>query len=84
MLPLRRDFYNQEGTLWKTERFQEVAVIDGTPTALRVGMEDKLTDSSSEMRLSEVRYDAPVPDELFDPQKLPQISKHPFWNGVTP
>ncbi len=84
MVPLRRDFYDQANALWKTELFQDVAVIDGTPTVLRIGVEDKLIDSSSELRVSEVRYDAPVPDELFDPQKLSAVSKHPFWTTGTP
>jgi len=32
-------------------------------------------------RVSEVRYDVQLPDELFDPLKLPSASRHPIWAG---
>jgi len=84
MLPLQRDYYDAANQLWKTERFQDVAVIDGTPTVLRIRMEDRISDTSTELRVSKVRYDAVIPDELFDPQKLPQVSKHPLWTQAAP
>ena len=84
MLPLRRDYYDAANQLWKTELYQDVAVIDGTPTVLRIRMEDKISDTSTELRVSKVRYDAAIPDELFDPQKLPQASKHPLWTPAAP
>lgn len=39
---------------------------------------------STEFRVSKVRYDAAIPDELFDPEKLPQASKHPLWTPGAP
>jgi hypothetical protein len=84
MLPLRRDYYDAANQLWKTELYQDVAIIDGTPTVLRIRMEDKVADTSTELRVSKVRYDAVIPDELFDPQKLPQVSKHPLWTQAAP
>jgi len=84
MLPLRRDYYDAANQLWKTELYQDAAVIDGVPTVLRIRMEDKQQDMDTELRVSEVRYDAAIPDDLFDPQRLPQASKHPLWTPTTP
>jgi outer membrane lipoprotein-sorting protein len=83
-LPLRRDYYDPANQLWKTELYQDVAVIDGTPTVMRIRMQDKFSDTSTELRVSKVRYDAVIPDDLFDPQKLPQVSKHPLWTQAAP
>ena len=40
-------------------------MIDGVATPVRIRMEDKESGDWSEMQLSDVRYDAQVPDELF-------------------
>lgn len=79
MLPMERDYYDAANQLWKTELYQDTTVINGVPTVLRIHMDDRLQDTSTELRVSEVRYDAPVPDELFDAHKLPEASKHPLW-----
>jgi hypothetical protein len=84
MLPLRRDYYDAGNRLWKTELFQDIATIDGTPTVLLMRMEDKQQYTSTEFRVSRVRYDAAIPDELFDPDRLPQASKHPLWTSTAP
>jgi hypothetical protein len=47
-------------------------------------MEDKQQNTSTELRVSEVQYDAAVPDDLFDAQHLPEASKHPLWAPSRP
>jgi Outer membrane lipoprotein-sorting protein len=84
MLPLRRDYYDVANELWKTELYQDAAVINGVPTVLRIHMEDKQQNTSTELRVSEVQYDAAVPDDLFDAQHLPEASKHPLWAPSRP
>jgi len=84
MLPLRRDYYDPANELWKTEFFEEITVIDGTPTVLQFRMQDKMENTSTTLRVSGVRYDTPVPDDLFDPQRLPVVSKHPLWRSTAP
>jgi hypothetical protein len=78
MLPLRRDYYDVGNTLWKTEVYEDVKSIDGVPTPLHIRMEDKQTGASTELQVSNVRYDAEIPDSLFDPQRLPEVAKQPF------
>jgi hypothetical protein len=84
MLPLRRDYYDVANRLWKTETFADVKAIDGVPTSLHIVMEDKQEGSSTELKISQVRYDAPIPDDLFDPLRLPVVVNHPVWAPPSP
>ena len=87
-LPLQRDYYDPAGELWKTELFEDVSTINGVPTPLRLTMKDLIMKSSAtsypsstELFLSDVEYDAAVPDSLFDPKGLPQVSAHECWRA---
>lgn len=77
-LPLQRDFYGKDGTLWKTEIFDAV-VIDGIPTPVRITMQDLLDNTSSEFTRSRITYDADIPDSLFDPDRLKDAAWHESW-----
>jgi outer membrane lipoprotein-sorting protein len=79
MLPLERDYYDPTGALWKTEYFENVTVIDGVPTPLRVRMVDNEEGGSTELDVSKVRYDIQIPDALFAPDHLRAVATHPFW-----
>jgi outer membrane lipoprotein-sorting protein len=79
LLPLQRDYYDRAGRLWKTALFDQVAVIDGVPTPLRVRMLEVQQDTSTELRMSEVRYDVELPDELFEPRRLREAIHSPLW-----
>ncbi|HKA52237.1 MAG TPA: outer membrane lipoprotein-sorting protein [Candidatus Binatia bacterium] len=81
LLPLQRDYYDGAGELWKTEHFEQVSVIDGVPTPLHITMEDVQGKSSTELNVSEVRYDVDIPDAVFAPDRLPQIVAHPLWQA---
>jgi outer membrane lipoprotein-sorting protein len=78
-LPLRREYYDQDNHLWKVEEVQSEADVDGTPTLLAIVMKDKQANTSTELQVSEVQYDVKIPDDLFDPARLPSISEHPVW-----
>lgn len=81
LLPIQRDYYDVAGTLWKTELFEE-ETIDGVPTPIRIEMKDLHGKSSTEIRVSDVRYDTQVPDALFDPTKLPMAVHSPVWQSA--
>lgn len=80
-LPLQRDYYDSAGALWKTESFDHITTIDGIPTVLHAVMKDVQAQTSSDLVVSEVRYDVDVPDTLFDPQKLGLMADHPLWQS---
>lgn len=79
LLPLQRDYYDRAGRLWKTEFFEQMSVIDGVPTPLRIRMHDVQRDSTTELQMSEVRYDVELPDVLFDPQRLRETVTSSLW-----
>ncbi len=77
-LPLERDFYDVSGTLWKTQLFEEVTVINNIPTPLRIVMRDVQTITSTEYKVSEVCYGAGLPDEIFQPKGLVNALQYDF------
>jgi outer membrane lipoprotein-sorting protein len=80
LLPLQRDYYDPAGTRWKTETF-EIDTIDGVPTPVRIVMKDLQGKTSTEQRISEVRYGVDIPDAIFDPMKLPVVANSPIWQS---
>ena len=83
-LPVQRDYYDTSGALWKTESLDNVTEIDGVPTVLHAIMKDVQSQTSTELTISEVRYDVEVPDSVFEPYKLAQLVDHPLWQSAKP
>jgi Outer membrane lipoprotein-sorting protein len=77
---VQRDYYDVAGNLWKTETFEE-ATIDGVPTPIRIQMKDLQGKSSTELHVTDVRYNVDVPDALFDPLKLSIAATSPVWQS---
>jgi len=73
-LPLRREFYDVAGSLWKIQSFENITVIDGTPTPLKIRMSDEQQKGSTELIIHEVRYDVALSDDQFDPLRLPAVA----------
>jgi hypothetical protein len=82
-LPLRREYYDTDGNLWKTELFKRVDVIDGVPTPLLIEMKDQ-DGYSTELNVTQIDYNVTIPDELFDPRRLPNAATHPIWQENRP
>jgi len=80
LLPVQRDYYDPAGALWKTETF-EVTTIDGVPTPIRIVMKDLQAKTSTMQQIDNVKYDAELPDALFDPMKLPLAADSPLWQS---
>jgi outer membrane lipoprotein-sorting protein len=80
-LPVQRDYYDAAGALWKTEALDHLTNIDGIPTVLHAVMKDVQAQTSTELAVSEVRYDVDVPDAVFDPLKLGLVADHPVWQA---
>jgi hypothetical protein len=83
-LPIKREFYSRGRQLWKTEFFKDISIIDGTPTPVRVLMTLVDGRTSTELKLTEVNYDVPIPDELFNPDRLATVAAHPVWKSYRP
>jgi len=81
MLPIKRDYYDPTGRLWKKETFDSVSTIDGMPTVLHVQMKDLEANTSSDLSITQVKYDVEIPDTLFDPQSLPRLTDNAQWQS---
>lgn len=79
MLPLRRDYDDVAGKLWKTMTFDQVETIDGIPTPLHIRMQDLQQGSHTDITYQNVRYDVDIPDSVFDPQQLPLTVEARWW-----
>jgi hypothetical protein len=80
-LPIAREYYDGANALWKTEHFDAATAIEGVPTVLHIQMKDVQAGTTTNLTVSDVRYDVPVPDSIFDPQQLGKLADHPFWNA---
>jgi outer membrane lipoprotein-sorting protein len=65
-LPLRTEYYNRTGTLWKVRTLDGVKTIKSFPTASRITMQTVATGTQTSITLSEIQYDAGLPDALFE------------------
>jgi hypothetical protein len=83
MLPLRRDFFDLAGRLWKRE-LSVNSVINGVPTPVRILMKDLQRGFGSELNVTTVDYDIKIPNEVFKPELLPEVVKCPLWLKYCP
>jgi len=83
-LPIRREFFDPAGLLWKVQTWSDVTAINGTPIPLRMRMQDVRQRGSTEIRVSDVLWDRELPDDLFDPHNLPQAAASPVWSPAAP
>jgi len=81
-LPVERDYYDPAGALWKVETFEQVSVIDGVPSAMRITMKDVQTKNATVLDVSALRYDVDLPDSLFTPADLRRAIDAPVWPTV--
>lgn len=81
-LPVERRFYDPANQLWKIERFEGVATIQGAPTVIRTSMEDVQASSRSTITITDLQYDAQIPPELLDPLAMPNAAKSPAWTSL--
>jgi hypothetical protein len=82
LLPIKRVYHGAGGDLWKTQVFENVTVIDGVPTPLIIRMENALEQGSTELRITNVRYDHEIPDAVFDPDQLSSLREHAVWQSA--
>ena len=81
MLPLRRDYYEASGELWKSELFKDTQLFEDMPMlkTMRIIMKDVQSNTSTELQLSDSKYCGTLSDELFNPKNLPKVSEDPVW-----
>lgn len=77
-LPLKRDYYDSTGSLWKTKLIENIVSLNNVPTPLRIRMIDVQRNRSTEIFISDVCSDVEyLTKDDFDPQKLPSATLSP-------
>jgi hypothetical protein len=79
--PLRREYYDPAGALWRVVSYERPTVIDGVPTSLGLSVEDVQAGGSTRLQVTRVTYDADLPAELFEPEKLPVAVQSAVWKS---
>ncbi|MCC6766534.1 MAG: outer membrane lipoprotein-sorting protein [Deltaproteobacteria bacterium] len=64
-LPLRTEYYDRAGVLWKVRTLGKIQTIASHPTATEITMETVPTKTSTRITLSEVAYDKGLDDSVF-------------------
>ncbi len=78
-LPVRREYYDPAGELWKVTTYGDATIVESVPTLLSMHIEDRQQGGSSDLTVSAVSYDTAVKDELFDPSQLPEVAAQMNW-----
>ena len=72
-LPIKREYYDAAGRLWKQKLFENVVVLNNNPMPLKIKMIDVQRNHSTEVTFSDIYYDVDyLSKENFNPDKLPE------------
>lgn len=80
-LPLKREYYDAAGKLWKIEQFDEVTTIEGVATPLQITMQDVQGKGRTQLRFEQVDYNVDLPATLFEPTHLAQAAESAVWQA---
>ncbi|HEY2388813.1 MAG TPA: outer membrane lipoprotein-sorting protein [Candidatus Binatia bacterium] len=64
-LPLRTEYYDRSGILWKVRTLENVTKVDGYPTPTEIQMQTLPQHTSTTITFSDVHYDTGLPDSVF-------------------
>lgn len=81
-LLIRRDYYSPNNILWKRQLYENLTLINGTLTPLRIRMINFKNNTSTELIVNEIYPDIELPDEIFVPEQLKYSLKCPVWQKV--
>jgi len=69
-VPLRVDYYDDDGELLKRLLVADIRIIDAHPTPMHYVMTNLQDDSRTTMRIVEIEYDIDLPDAQFTTSEL--------------
>jgi len=74
-LPLKTEYYDDQGKLIRSYNALKVDMISGHPTVTSASMEDFQTGGKTLMTYSSVEYDTGVPDDIFSERYLRKVPR---------
>jgi outer membrane lipoprotein-sorting protein len=69
-VPMKMEFYDKEGKLYRTIESKKVEVIQGFPTVVQSVVKNLQTGSETEMEFSNVKYNIGLKDSIFTERYL--------------
>lgn len=69
-IPVKSEYYNEEGKVYRTYEALEVQNIGGFPTVTRARMSDTQMGGQTTIEYKDVKYDVGLPDDLFTERYL--------------
>jgi hypothetical protein len=69
-LIVRADYYDENGTMFKTFHAEDIEQVQGIWTVRKFLMQNHRAQHSSEVRVIEADYSVRLPDEVFTPDRL--------------
>ncbi len=73
-LPLRAEYYDKRGRLYRTLVTEKIDTIDGIPTPVRIRAESA-DGGSTVVEFTEIRYNIGIPDSLFTERYLRRVPR---------
>ena len=70
LMPRRTEYRDDADRLMRTVVTEEIEQIDGIWTVLRIVAQNELTGHFTELRFSQISYEAPIDDRMFTEQAL--------------
>jgi hypothetical protein len=64
-LPVRVDFYDRAGQLFRQQRFEGVETVEGMPFPMRITMEDLITGTRSVLEFESIEPGVEIPESRF-------------------
>lgn len=74
-LPMKAEYVNKNGDLYRTYTVQKVSVIDGYPTVVNAQMADNLSGGKTILTYSAVKYNQELPEAVFTERYLRRPAK---------
>jgi hypothetical protein len=69
-VPMKMDFYDKQGKLYRVIESEKVEVIQDFPTVIKSLVSDLKTGSKTEMEFSDVKYDIGLDEDMFTERYL--------------
>lgn len=69
-IPVKTEYYDENGEAYRTYTALAVETIDGHPTVVKSSMADARIGGVTEMQYSDVAYDIALPDDIFTERYL--------------
>ncbi len=73
-LPLKAEYYDKKGRLYKVLKAEKIETIEGIPTAVRIKAEE-VGGGTTVVEFTDIRYNLGIPDSIFTERYLRKVPR---------